>query len=101
LFCAEDVQGSVQGSGCRDPAEAVREESHQECVQVLPYKDEEYSEGFLDDVEDYANKFQSLVAEIVTMPPSEADLLQKFGNGLKPDMQIAAGIDPSSSSDRI
>ena len=45
-------------------------------------------------VEDYANKFQSLVAEIVTMPPSEGDLLQKFRNGLKPEMQIAAGIDP-------
>jgi hypothetical protein len=36
-------------------------------------------------VEDYANKFQSLVAEIVAMPPSEGDLLQKFRNGLKPD----------------
>jgi hypothetical protein len=46
-------------------------------------------------VEDFANKFQSLVAEIVTMPPSEGDLLQKFMNGLKPDMQIAAGIDPA------
>jgi hypothetical protein len=45
-------------------------------------------------VEDYANKFQSLVAEIVAMPPSEGDLLQKFKNGLKPDIQMAAGIDP-------
>jgi hypothetical protein len=45
-------------------------------------------------VEDYANKFQSLVAEIVAMPPSEGDLLQKFRNGLKPDIQMAAGIDP-------
>jgi hypothetical protein len=45
-------------------------------------------------VENYANKFQSLVAEIMTMPPSERDLLQKFRNGLKQMMQIAAGIDP-------
>jgi hypothetical protein len=45
-------------------------------------------------VEDYANKFQSLVAEIVAMPPSEGDLLQNFRNGLKPDIQMAAGIDP-------
>jgi hypothetical protein len=46
-------------------------------------------------VEDYANKFQSLVAEIVAMPHSEGDLLQKFRNGLKPDIQMAAGsIDP-------
>jgi hypothetical protein len=45
-------------------------------------------------VEDYANKFQSLVAEIVAMPLSEGDLLQKFRNGLKPDIQMAAGIDP-------
>jgi hypothetical protein len=45
-------------------------------------------------VEDYANKFQSLVAEIVAMPPSEGDLLQKFRNELKPEMHIAAGIDP-------
>jgi hypothetical protein len=28
------------------------------------------------------------------MPPSEGDLLQKFRNGLKPDMQMAADIDP-------
>jgi hypothetical protein len=28
------------------------------------------------------------------MPPSEGDLLQKFRNGLKPDIQMAAGIDP-------
>ena len=49
-------------------------------------------------VEDYANKFQSLVAEITVMPPSEGDLLQKFRNGLKPDMQIAAGIDPVTGS---
>jgi hypothetical protein len=45
-------------------------------------------------VEDYANKFQSLVAEFVAMPPSEGDLLQKFRNGLKPDIQIVASIDP-------
>jgi FtsZ-interacting cell division protein ZipA len=45
-------------------------------------------------VEDYANKFQSLVAEIVAMPPSEGDLLQKFSNGLKPDIQMVASIDP-------
>jgi hypothetical protein len=37
-------------------------------------------------VDDYANKLQSLVAEIVAMPPSEGDLLQKFRNGLKPDI---------------
>jgi hypothetical protein len=45
-------------------------------------------------VEDFANKFQSLVAEIVAIPLSEGDLLQKFGNGLKPDIQIVASIDP-------
>jgi hypothetical protein len=45
-------------------------------------------------VEDFANKFQSLVAEIVAMPPSEGDLLQKFRNGLKPDIQMVASIDP-------
>jgi hypothetical protein len=45
-------------------------------------------------VEDYAIKFQSLVAEIVLMPPSEGDLLQKFRNGLKPDIQMVASIDP-------
>jgi hypothetical protein len=45
-------------------------------------------------VEDFANKFQSLVAEIVAMPPSEGDLLQKFRNGLKPDVQMVASIDP-------
>jgi hypothetical protein len=44
-------------------------------------------------VEDYANKFQSLVAEIVAMSPSDGDLLQKFRNGLKPDIQMAACID--------
>jgi hypothetical protein len=37
-------------------------------------------------VEDYANEFQSMVAEIVAMPPSKGDLLQKFRNGLKPDI---------------
>jgi hypothetical protein len=45
-------------------------------------------------MEDFANKFQSLVAEIVAMPPSEGDLLQKFRNGLKPDIQMVASIDP-------
>jgi hypothetical protein len=45
-------------------------------------------------VEDIANKFRSLVAEIVAMPPSEGDLLQKFRNGLKPDIQMVASIDP-------
>jgi hypothetical protein len=45
-------------------------------------------------VEDFANKFQSLVAEIVAMPPSEGDLLQKFTNGLKPVIQMVASIDP-------
>ena len=45
-------------------------------------------------VEDSANKFQSLMAEIVAMPPSEGDLLQKFRNGLKPDIQMAASFDP-------
>jgi hypothetical protein len=45
-------------------------------------------------VEDFANKFQSLVAEIVAMPPSEGNLLQKFRNGLKPDIQMVASIDP-------
>jgi hypothetical protein len=45
-------------------------------------------------VEDFANKFQSLVAEIVAMPPSEGDLLQKFRNGLKPDIQMVASVDP-------
>jgi hypothetical protein len=29
--------------------------------------------------------YESLVAEIVAMPPSEGDLLQKFRNGLTPD----------------
>jgi hypothetical protein len=42
-------------------------------------------------VEDFADKFQSLVAEIVAMPPSEGDLLQKFRNSLKPDIQMVAG----------
>jgi hypothetical protein len=37
-------------------------------------------------VENFANKFQSLVAKIVAMPPSEGGLLQKFRNGLKPDI---------------
>jgi hypothetical protein len=47
-------------------------------------------------VEDSANKFQFLVAEIVVMSPSEGDLLQKFRNGLKPDIQMVqvASIDP-------
>jgi hypothetical protein len=45
-------------------------------------------------VEDFANKFQPLVAEIVAMPPSEGDLLQKFRIGLKPDIQMVASIDP-------
>jgi hypothetical protein len=45
-------------------------------------------------VEDFANKFQSLVAEIVAMPSSEGNLLQKFRNGLKPDIQMVASIDP-------
>jgi hypothetical protein len=45
-------------------------------------------------VEDFANKFQSLVAEIVAMPPSEGNLLQKFRNGLKLDIQMVASIDP-------
>jgi hypothetical protein len=49
-------------------------------------------------VEDYANKFQSLVAKITTMPPCEGDLLQRFRNGLKPEMQMTAGIDPSIGS---
>jgi hypothetical protein len=45
-------------------------------------------------VEDYANRFQSLVAESVAMPPLGGDLLQKFRNGLKPDIQMVADIDP-------
>jgi hypothetical protein len=45
-------------------------------------------------VEDFANKFQSLVAEIVAMPSSEGDLLQKFRNGVKLDIQMVASIDP-------
>jgi hypothetical protein len=45
-------------------------------------------------MEDYANKFQSLVAEIVAMPLSKGDLLQKSRNGLKPDNQMVASIDP-------
>jgi hypothetical protein len=45
-------------------------------------------------VEGIANKFQSLIAKIVAMPPSEGDLLQKFMNGLKPDIQMVASIDP-------
>jgi hypothetical protein len=45
-------------------------------------------------VEDFADKFQSLVAEIVAMPLSEGDLLQKFKNGQKPDIQMVASIDP-------
>jgi hypothetical protein len=49
-------------------------------------------------MENFADKFQSLVAELVTMPPSEGDLLQKYRNGHKPHMQIAAGIDPNTGS---
>jgi hypothetical protein len=45
-------------------------------------------------VEDYANKFQFLVAEIVAMPPSEGGLLQRFNHGLKPDIHMVASIDP-------
>jgi hypothetical protein len=45
-------------------------------------------------VKDYANRVQSLVAGIVAMPPSEGDLLQKFRNGLKPNIQMVASIDP-------
>jgi hypothetical protein len=45
-------------------------------------------------VDNFANKFQTLVAEIVAMPLSEGDLLQKFRNGLKPDIQMVASIDP-------
>ena len=41
-------------------------------------------------------KFQSLVAEIVDMPMSEGDQLQKFRLGLKPDLAMLAGIDPST-----
>lgn len=47
-------------------------------------------------VEDYASRFQSIVAEIVDMPPSEGDLIQRFRNGLKPDLQMQAGIDPQT-----
>jgi hypothetical protein len=32
------------------------------------------------------------------MPPSEGDLLQKFRNGLKLDMQMAAGTDPATDT---
>ena len=45
-------------------------------------------------VEDYASRFQSLSAEIVTLPLSEGDKIQRFRNGLKTEMQTAAGIDP-------
>jgi hypothetical protein len=44
-------------------------------------------------VADYANKFQSLLAEIVTMPLSKGDLLQKFRNGVMSDIQMVASID--------
>lgn len=47
-------------------------------------------------VEDFASRFQSLVAEITEMPPSEGDLIQKFRNGLKAELQVAAGIDPQT-----
>ena len=47
-------------------------------------------------VEDFAARFQSLVAEITELPPSEGDLIQKFRNGLHPDIQTAAGIDPQT-----
>ena len=47
-------------------------------------------------MEDYASRFQSLVAEIVEMPPSEGDLIQKFRNGLKSEIQVQAGIDPQT-----
>jgi hypothetical protein len=50
--------------------------------------------NWTDSVEDYANKFQFLVDEIVAMPPSEGDLMQKFRIGLKPYIQMAASIDP-------
>jgi hypothetical protein len=52
-------------------------------------------------VEDYANWFQSLVAEIVAMLPSICDLLQKFRNGLKPDIQMVASIDPVTGTRRM
>ena len=47
-------------------------------------------------VEDFAARFQSLVAEIVELPPSQGDLIQKFRNGLHADIQTAAGIDPQT-----
>ena len=45
-------------------------------------------------VEDYSSRFQSLSAEIVTLPLSEGDKIQRFRNGLKAELQTAAGIDP-------
>jgi hypothetical protein len=73
-----------QASGHEDPEQIARDK-----LDVLKQTGS---------VDNYANRFQSLVAEIVAMPPSEGDLLQKFRNGLKPDIQMVASIDPVTGS---
>lgn len=48
--------------------------------------------------ENFAARFQSLVAEITELPPLEGDLTQMFMNGLHFDIQTEAGIDPQTGT---
>ena len=47
-------------------------------------------------IEDYANDFQNLCAQIVSMHVSEGDKIDRFTAGLKPEMQMLVAADPSN-----
>jgi hypothetical protein len=84
------LQAQSLGCLCQDPGAGIWSPgSGAECKEQVGCLEKQTSL-----VEDFANKFLSLVAEIVAMPLSEGDLLQKFKNGLKPDIQMVASIDP-------
>ena len=45
-------------------------------------------------VESYANEFQNLCAEIVTLPMSVGDKIHRFIGGLKPEIRLKVAVDP-------
>lgn len=45
-------------------------------------------------VESYANEFQNLCAEIVTLPMSVGDKIHRFIDGLKPEIRLKVAVDP-------
>jgi hypothetical protein len=49
-------------------------------------------------VESYANKFQNLCAEIITLPMSVGDKIHRFIAGLKPEIRLKVAVDPMNNA---